>query len=442
MATQVAERPEAEEATKPLVVLRAQLEQRASEFAMVLPAHISPDRFQRTLLTAVQQSPELMRCERRSFLTACFKAAQDGLLPDGREAAIVPFKHRYKDADGWHQDLIAQYMPMLFGLRKKILQSGEVTDLHADVVYRQELDAGRFVYEEGAEATLRYKPILDPDFRPTDEDVALAFSVAKFKDGSKSFEVLRRWQIDDIRETSQTGAQFDRNGNRREAKGPWVEWFPEMAKKSVVRRHSKSLPQSGDVLPDVEGEDLAFAAQSAVALLDSQKADPPRRLLPDDPPLSSSPERPRLPEDAPTQTPERPPDEQLTPDLAEQSGPEAEEGGEGTAPPPPDPNGGDAQEDGSVADEQPEDRLTEAPQPAPIQPPETDDYGLTKDPEEALAEDYMKRAKSCELLVDFKKLETEAEALPLEAMRGDLQLAVEEEFARARLRLTPKEPVE
>jgi recombination protein RecT len=53
-----------------LVVLRTQLEQRAAEFRMVLPSHITPEKLQRTLLTAVQSNPDLLSCERRSFLNA------------------------------------------------------------------------------------------------------------------------------------------------------------------------------------------------------------------------------------------------------------------------------------------------------------------------------------------------------------------------------------
>src|SRR5262252_776549 len=182
-----------------LAMLKTQLEAKAADFRMVLPAHIKPDQFQRTILTAVQSNPDLIRCDRRSLLIACQKAAQDHLLPDGREAALVPFNHRFKDENGWHTVKLAQYMPMVFGLRKKILQSGEIIDLFSAVVFRQEIDGGRFVYEEGSERTLRHKPIIDPDFRPADQDVALAYSVATYANGAKSFEVLKRWEIDQIR---------------------------------------------------------------------------------------------------------------------------------------------------------------------------------------------------------------------------------------------------
>jgi recombination protein RecT len=226
--------------TGPITLLRTQLEQRAAEFEMVLPRHISPAKFQRTLLTAAQTNPDLLQCDRRSLLTACMKAAQDGLLPDGREAAIVPFNTRLKIDGEWKWLKLAQYMPMVWGLRKKILQSEEVIAIHTAVVYRQELegDAPRFIYREGSEHKLFHAPLLDMDFRPADADIALAYSIATLANGYQSFEVMRRYEIDDVRQASQTGAEFDAKGQPRDAKGPWVEWFAEMCKKTVLRRQS------------------------------------------------------------------------------------------------------------------------------------------------------------------------------------------------------------
>jgi recombination protein RecT len=388
----------------PLAVLRSQLEDRAAEFKMVLPAHITPEKLQRTILTAVQQSPALLDCERRSFLTSCMKAAQDGLLPDGREGVIAPFNHRFKDGDGWHTIKIAQYMPMVFGLRKKILQSNEVVDLFTTVVFRQELEAGRFIYEEGTERTLRHKPILDAGFVPHDDDIIAAYSVATFKDGSKSFEVLKRYEIEQIREASQTGAQYDAKGNRREAKGPWVEWFAEMAKKSAIRRHSKTLPMSGDILVDVEQEDMNFAAKSAVALLDRNPAPEPETL-------GYDPETGEIEDGSEdTQKDQKGPD----PNPMPKPEPEPDSG----------PDSFPADDEGAPGEGEYEDQ-------------ERDELGVTKDPNQVLAEQFIGRADKCELMLDLRALEREAD-LQLTEMPADMVSYVDEAFARARLRLTPQ----
>ena len=245
----------------------------------LLPSHISPEKFQRTVMTAVQADPDLLKADRRSLIMSCMKAAQDGLLPDKREAALVIFNTRQKDAQGqWISVKQVQYMPMVYGLRKKILQSGEVADLQTAVVYRAEVESGSFLYEAGTEAMLRHRPMLE--LETADDDIVCAYSVATMKDGTKSFEVMRRSEINKVREQSQTGATHKRNGEARTPSGPWVDWFAEQCRKTVMRRHSKSLPQSGDIV-DVEAHDDALASRTVQAALavvpDAPTALPPSR---------------------------------------------------------------------------------------------------------------------------------------------------------------------
>lgn len=273
MASQaVANRPSGE--VHPLTTLKAQLENNIAQFKMALPAHISPEKFQRTILTAVQTSPQLLTCDRRSLITSCLKAATDGLLPDGREAALVPFKTRVKGPNGWADSWQVQYMPMVYGLRKKILQSGEVKDIFAQVVYRQEWEEGTFYYEEGTDRQLRHKPNLALA-EISDDDIIAAYSVATFADGSMSFEVMRRVELNKVRQASQTGAvgKTDRQGNAIPPKGPWVDWYAEMAKKTVMRRHSKTLPMSGDLI-DVEGNETDAVLSATTLLASAEEAEP------------------------------------------------------------------------------------------------------------------------------------------------------------------------
>ena len=83
------------------------------QFKAVLPAHITLDKFKRVCFTAFAgNTEEMQKCTQKSVLGACMNAATDGLLPDGREAAIVRFKDK------------AQYLPMVAGILKKIRNSG------------------------------------------------------------------------------------------------------------------------------------------------------------------------------------------------------------------------------------------------------------------------------------------------------------------------------
>lgn len=251
---------------------RSQLEQRAAELKMVLPSHITPEKFQRTILTAVQGDPDLLSADRKSLILACMRAAQDGLLPDKREAAIVVFNENKKVDGVWINRKVATYLPMVYGLRKKILQSGEVAALEVGIVYRKELEGGDFYYRVGVEPPLGHKPSFDLTIDDTtDDQIVAAYSIATMKDGTKSYEVMRRFEIDKVREASMTGATSTKKNEPRSPSGPWVEWFPEQAKKTVMRRHSKVLPMSGDLIIDVEGREHD-AGMSAAALLSAPTA--------------------------------------------------------------------------------------------------------------------------------------------------------------------------
>jgi recombination protein RecT len=281
MATQIAN---VDEARRAVESFNNQLATRADQFKMVLPQHITPAQFQRTIITAVQGDVELLKADRQSLLLACMKAAQDGLLPDKREAALVIFSTRVKDGNNWVSVKQVQYMPMVYGLRKKILQSGEISSIETNVVYRAEMESGRFIYEAGTEAVLRHRPMLElTEEQTADSEIVAAYSVAVMKDGTRSFEVMRRSEINKVRQRSQTGAEgrvyeFGANkGKLIEPKGPWVEWFSEMARKTVMRRHSKTLPMSGDLI-DVEARDEEIAARSVSAALAEEPGAP--RLVP------------------------------------------------------------------------------------------------------------------------------------------------------------------
>lgn len=271
----------------PLAVLNKELEQRQEQYRMALPSHIKPEDLQRTVVMAAQQNPKLLEADRRTLMLSCMKAAQDGLLPDGREAALVPFSVRKKDPQGkWISVAEVQYMPMVYGLRKKIMQSDEIASMQVGVVYLAEYESGRFLFEVGLEPPIRYKPDLTlPMEETTDEKIVAAWSLVKFKDGSWSGEVMRRAEIDKIQNLSQTGSRVDYKGNEREPKGPWADHFGEMAKKTVMRRHSKVLPMSGDIFRDVEGDDVERSIRSATNVLDSVDEAAPVALPSQDEPV-------------------------------------------------------------------------------------------------------------------------------------------------------------
>ena len=204
----------------PIEAMRGTLVKMQPEFQAALPPQIPVEKFIRTTLTAVQMNPELLGADRRSLLGACMKAAQDGLLLDGREAAPVIFRTK--------EGPKVQYMPMVGGILKKIRTSGELASISAHVVY----DKDHFEYELGDNENIVHKPFLGED---RGKPIAV-YAVAKTKDGAIYREVMSVADVDKVRQAS-----------RAKDAGPWVQWWDEMAKKTVIRRMAKRLPSSADV---------------------------------------------------------------------------------------------------------------------------------------------------------------------------------------------------
>lgn len=221
-------------------VFRADLTKLEQQFASALPAHMPVERFMRVVMTAIQNNPTLLKCSRQSLFNACMKAAQDGLLPDGREGAIVPFDSE-KGGD------TASWLPMIYGLRKKARNSGELSDWFAEVVH----EGDEFEYQKGDNPFIFHRPAKTGGrTRP----VTHAYSIAIYKDGSKSREVMNIDQIEEVRQ------RFS-----RAKKGPWSDpvLYPEMCRKTVARLHAKQLPMSTDLDTVLRRDDDLYDFQEA-----------------------------------------------------------------------------------------------------------------------------------------------------------------------------------
>jgi recombination protein RecT len=215
----------------PMKQLRCYLEgAMKAEIAKALPKDIDADRFIRTVITAVQMNNELIYADRRSLLASCMKAAQDGLMPDGREAVLNIYNTKVKvdGRDVWIQ--MVQYLPMVRGLLKVARNSGEIAHIDAAAVYEKD----DFVFERGDDAKIVHRPYLggeDPG------QVIASYMIAKLTNGETHREVMSRRDIEKVREASKA------------SNGPgWSKWYDQFAIKSVIKRGTKLLPQSSDRL--------------------------------------------------------------------------------------------------------------------------------------------------------------------------------------------------
>lgn len=220
--------------SNPVDQIRHQLMAMTPEFKNALPSHIKPEKFQRVIMTVVQQQPDLIAADRRSLFASCLKCAADGLIPDGREAALVIFntKEKWKDdqgiqREGWVKKV--QYMPMLIGIQKRARNSGEIAGIITQVVYENDEFTQR---PDDFETPISHRP---PSLGADRGKPIGAYAMVKLKDGTIIPEVMDISEIEKVRAVSKA-----KDGV------PWTVWWDQMARKTVFRRLSKWIPMDAD----------------------------------------------------------------------------------------------------------------------------------------------------------------------------------------------------
>lgn len=187
------------------------------DFKKSLPPQIPSAKFIRVAQTAIRQNPDLAGLNRASLYGAFHKCAADGLIPDGREAAIVTFGQE------------AVYMPMIQGICKKARNSGEIKSLSAHIVYKNDMYE-HWIDEMGEH--FKHVPA-----RGDRGDILLAYAFCQTKDEGVFFEEMDLVQLTAVENAS------------KQKGGPWKGPFKaEMMKKSVLRRLLKyRVPSSTDL---------------------------------------------------------------------------------------------------------------------------------------------------------------------------------------------------
>lgn len=213
-----------------------------AQFQMALPPHVKVERFQRVIVTAVQQNMDLLNCDRRSLFGECMKAAQLGLLTDGflGEAYLIC---GYTKAGK-----VAQMRVGYKGLMKLARQSGEISNIYAEAVFSND----RFKYALGLNRTLVHVP----EQKGPRGDLTHVYAVAKWRDGSDpDFIVMTRAEIEEVRDTKSDGWKAYKANKIKST--PWATDFVPMAKKTAIRALCKLLPQSPDLNRALKIEDSA-----------------------------------------------------------------------------------------------------------------------------------------------------------------------------------------
>lgn len=222
------------------VLVRSDIDTRISEIKAILPPSVSIDAFNRAANIAIAQTPGLAEADAESLFNSLSKCAADGLVPDGREAALVVFNKNIgtKQQPNWVK--AAQYMPMVDGVLKRARMSGQVSSIAAKVV----CDGDTFQYwiDEDGE---HFKHI--PAFGSRG-DLKLVYAYARMTSGELIMEVMDKADIDRVKAASKGGDY-----------GPWKEWYDRMALKSVLHRLARRLPNASEMVQMLEiGNQMNF----------------------------------------------------------------------------------------------------------------------------------------------------------------------------------------
>ncbi len=198
-----------------LQVSQKDLNTRKDIYLNLLPKNVSVDKFIGTAVSAVATNSDLSRCSQNSILIAINKAAQDGLMIDGKQAVIVPFGNS------------ATYMPMLAGLRLIVDDTKRFTIGKVAIVYEGEPFEH---YVDNGDVILKHMP----NSENTDQDKAIgAYAYVKDKETN---ELICEYM------NKETILKIKNDYSKKPEAAMWTIRWTEGYKKTVYRQLAKQLP--------------------------------------------------------------------------------------------------------------------------------------------------------------------------------------------------------
>lgn len=193
------------------------ISQLGEAFGDAIPAKLglTRERFAKTAIMVLNENEKLRTCTPNSIAKCLVTSAGLGLEPNTPQglAYLIPY--------GKECTFIISYK----GLIELARRSGQIADIYAEVVREGE----DFTETSGLNRNLFHVPD-----RNSTAPIILSYAVAKFKDGTDTYAVISKNDIEQIKQKVKRGKM----GNI------WADWEGEMWKKTAIRRLSKTLPAS------------------------------------------------------------------------------------------------------------------------------------------------------------------------------------------------------
>lgn len=179
------------------------------QIARALPDGVSLSKFDQAFAVAMVKEPALEKADRTTLFLALVDAARRGLIPDGKQGAIVAFGGK------------AQFLPMIGGVRDTLAEYGWL--LKTGTVYEKDV----FSIDE-AEARLKHERALGDDRG----EIIGFYALATHRDG--------RQRMATYMSASDVNELRDKMGV---ANNPaWKKWYPQMGEKTVGHRVANDVP--------------------------------------------------------------------------------------------------------------------------------------------------------------------------------------------------------
>ncbi|MFJ6730063.1 recombinase RecT [Streptomyces sp. NPDC091281] len=249
-ATSTGERPPEQQPATDLAVgdpARQWLQRRETYFVDALPRHVDRSHF---MAVAHALMPKLKDCNPASIHTALLACARFGLEPDGRQAAIIPYKK------------VATFQVMYEGYIDLMYRHPRVDSVHFGWV--REKDQWDYTPTEPSPRDFFHKPRVDL----TDEErgrVILAYAFAWIDGRRSQVIILNRQHAEAIRDKySNAYKKAEREGTKD---SPWHTDFDAMWAKSAVRRLVKVVPTSTELADLIQADDDADDGHPAPAVI-------------------------------------------------------------------------------------------------------------------------------------------------------------------------------
>src|SRR6516225_973303 len=196
-----------------------------------LPASVSQERFTQAVVAAIKHRPEIfLECDRGSVYSSIVEAAKDGLLPDGRHGALVPFRPKGGGPSR------CQFLIMPEGIIDKLAKIG--ITCYATSVYAGDRIQ---IWNDDTGQHVEHEPVT---FGSRGDRIG-AYACARIQKTGVTY--VEAMNMQDLEAPKRVTKSKDKGGN---LVGAWAEWPDRMEQKTCLHRICRRLPNVE--LPDDE----------------------------------------------------------------------------------------------------------------------------------------------------------------------------------------------